>query len=219
VAPPAQEILRGTKRVGVALVHDITGFDAMNRTFAKRLQEAGFWVAPVDLFGGRTASSLQEGMDLRRAVSNDDIRAALRRAHDDLRTALGAGARIGAMGFCMGGGAALLGACIAPFDFCVDYYGMMEDADAVRNLKGPLLLVLASEDDRINPWAYAQLLPKLDEHRKRVELHVYPAVIHPFHRSDWVTAPFPGAPRSYDEAAATDSWRRTMAFIDAQRPS
>jgi dienelactone hydrolase len=75
-----------------------------------------------------------------------------------------------------------------------------------------VLLILASEDDRINPWAYGQLLPKLDEHRKRAEVQLYPAVVHPFHRPDWITSPFSGV-KSYDPAAAADAWSRAVRFI------
>ncbi|MHB8632606.1 MAG: dienelactone hydrolase family protein [Thermoplasmatota archaeon] len=214
------ELRRGTTNVGVVMVHDITGLDATNLSFADRLCRAGFWVAAVDLFRGKRATSIQEGMALRQALSRDDLRDALRSAHESLRAAAPAGTQIGSIGFCMGGAAALEGACTSPFSFCVDWYGMIEDADAVHGLAGPLLLILASEDDRVNPWAYAQLLPKLDEHRKRFEVICYPATVHPFHRPDWVTRPFPGGGRSYDEVAAEDAWMRTLRFIaDATGPN
>jgi carboxymethylenebutenolidase len=203
---------RGSTGTGVVLVHDITGLDATNRSFAERLAAEGFWVAAVDLFRGRTAASLQEGMALRQGLAPSDLRAALQAGHDRLR-AEAPGVAIGCMGFCMGGGAALEGACAVPFAFCVDWYGMVQDADVVRGLAGPLLLILASEDDRINPWAYSQLLPRLDDHRKRVEVHLYPAVAHPFHRPDWEVSPFPGGGRSYDRAAAEDAWARALRFI------
>jgi len=208
------QVRKGSRGVGVVLVHDIMGLDKTNLSFADRLAAAGFWVAAVDLFKGKVAATVQEGMELRKAVSWDDIRAALRAGHDRLRAELPHG-RIGSMGFCMGGGAALEGACHVPFAFCVDWYGMSSDADLVRHLHGPLLLILASEDDRINSWAWSQLLPKMDEHRKRAEVHLYPAVVHPFHRPDWLVSPFGGA-KSYDPAAAEDAWAKVLRFIGEQ---
>jgi carboxymethylenebutenolidase len=208
-------VTRGSGKTGVVLVHDITGLDATNDSFAAKLAAEGLWVAQVDLFRGKVAATVQEGMALRKNVSDDDIKAAMVAAHDCLRAEMGPPAKIGAMGFCMGGGAALQGACEAPYAFCVDWYGMIANADDVRRLTGPLLLILASEDDRINPWAYAQLLPKLDEHRKRAHVELYPAVVHPFHRPDWIASPF-GGMKSYDEAAASDAWARVLAFIRAQ---
>jgi carboxymethylenebutenolidase len=207
------EVRKGRTSTGVVFVHDITGLDKTNLYFADKLASEGFWCAAVDLFRGERPADVAGGMALRQKLTPPDLREALRAGYDRLRQEMGPAARIGSMGFCMGGGAALEGACHVPFDFCVDYYGTIANVEDVKGLKGPLLLILASEDDRVNPWAYGQLLPKLDEARKRVRVELYPAVIHPFHRPDWITAPFPGGPRSYDEAAANDAWRRATAFI------
>lgn len=74
----------------------------------------------------------------------------------------------------MEGGFALIGACNLDFDFCIDYYGMTQDADDIARLKGPVLLILAGEDERINPCAYQTFLPAAMKYQKRVDLHLYP---------------------------------------------
>jgi carboxymethylenebutenolidase len=127
----------------------------------------------------------------------------LRDGLERLKAEMGPGAVIGAWGFCMGGGAALQGACTSPFAFCVDYYGRIDDAGEVRGLSGPLLLILGSEDDRLNPWVYGDLLPRLDEHRKRVHVDLYPGVAHAFHREGWPP---------YDKAAASEAWVHAVEF-------
>lgn len=197
------KILRGTFPIGLAMVHDITGLDEANLSLAKRLNHEGFWVAPVDLFDGKTATGLEDGMKLRANLTKAHMAAGMRAAHDRLRAAMGKDARIGAIGFCMGGGAALQGACGTPFAFCIDYYGRIEQADDVKGLTGAVLFIAASEDDRLNPWLYGELLPKLDEHRKRVRVELYPGVGHAFHREGWPP---------YNEAAAKDAWARAVAF-------
>jgi carboxymethylenebutenolidase len=196
-------VLRGKEPVGIVMVHDITGLDEANLRLARRLNAEGFWVAPVDLFGGRTAHGLEEGMKLRAGLTRSYIVDSLRAGFDRLQAAMGKGARIGTLGFCMGGGAALQGACAAPFAFCVDYYGRIDDADDVKGLAGPVLFIAASEDDRLNPWLYGELLPKLDQHRKRVQVQLYPGVGHAFHREGWPP---------YNEEAATDAWARAVSF-------
>jgi carboxymethylenebutenolidase len=91
------------------------------------------------------------------------------------------GAKVGSMGFCMGGGFVLLGACNLDFDFCIDYYGLVEDADQVGGVRGPIQLILASEGERITPWLYQKLLPAATKYKKRVDVHLYPHVQHAFH--------------------------------------
>jgi carboxymethylenebutenolidase len=208
-------IRKGTGKLGVVLVHDISGLDATNLSFADDLQKEGFWVAAVDMFRGASARDLQEAFGLRQKLKAPDLTDAMRFAHGMLEREMGPGAVIGSMGFCMGGGIALHGACHADYAFCVDYYGTIEDADDVKGLRGPVLLILASEDDRVNPWAYSTLLPKMDEHRKRLRVELYPAVIHPFHRPDWIQSPFSGL-KSFDPVAAKDAWARAVAFIHEQ---
>ncbi|MHB8587087.1 MAG: dienelactone hydrolase family protein [Thermoplasmatota archaeon] len=206
------EIRQGRSNVGVVLIHDITGLDKTNLSFADKLAEEGFWCAAVDLFRGERPADLQSAMAVRQKIQPTDIREGLRAGFDRLRKEMGPQAKIGSMGFCMGGGAALEGACHVPFDFCVDYYGLIANADDVKGLHGPVLLILASEDDRVNSWAFGQFLPKMDEHRKRLHVELYPAVVHPFHRPDWIQSPFSGA-KSYDAPTADDAWKRSMAFI------
>jgi carboxymethylenebutenolidase len=201
MADPA--VLRGTHSIGIVMVHDITGLDEANLGLARRLNQEGFWVAPVDLFGGKTAKGLEEGMKLRAQLTREQTVEGLRSGFDRLRKAMGAGARIGALGFCMGGGAALQGACVVPFAFCVDYYGRIDQAEEVKGLAGPLLFIAASEDARLNPWLFGELLPKLGEHRKRVQVQLYPGVGHAFHREGWPP---------YDAEAAEDAWKRMVAF-------
>ena len=91
-------------------------------------------------------------------------------------------ARVGTLGFCMGGGFALLAACRRRFGFAVDYYGRIEHAEDVGGLDGPVLCLLASEDERITPWAFSELLPAAMRMKKRVSVELYPGVRHGFHR-------------------------------------
>jgi dienelactone hydrolase len=59
--------------------------------------------------------------------------------------------KIGAMGFCMGGSFALQSSCDLGLDFCVDHYGMIENEQDASKLAGPVLMILASEDERVTP--------------------------------------------------------------------
>ena len=112
--------------------------------------------------------------------------------------------KVGAMGFCMGGGFALQAACSLGLDFCVDYYGSMEDEQDTSKLAGPVLLVLASEDQRVTPWAFQKFLPAAMKYKKRVEVQLYPNARHAFHRPGW---------EGHNPEATKDAWDKTTRFL------
>ena len=97
-----------------------------------------------------------------------------------------------------------MGACKLPLAFCVDYYGMVQNAADVEGVKGPIQLMLASEDERVTPWAYRELLPALTKYGKRVDLYLYPNAKHGFHRPNW---------EGHNAEAAKDAWSKTVRFL------
>ena len=110
-----------------------------------------------------------------------------------------------------GNGPVCIGACRRPFLFAVDYYGKIERADDVAAVSGPVLAIVASEDERITPWALTELLPAANRAKKRASVELFPNVRHAFHR--------PGG-ESHDPAAAAEAWRRTLAFLaELKEPS
>jgi carboxymethylenebutenolidase len=195
---------QGASNVGVILVHEIYGLDEYADSVAKNLSEEGYWAAAVDLFRGTHASTIEEGRKLRSALRESEILDALQSGLLLLQEKMGKKAKVGSMGFCMGGGVALLGACNLDLSFCVDYYGLIEEADQVRGLRGPLMLMLASEDERVTPWAFESLLPAAVKYKKRVDMHLYPNARHAFHRPGW---------EGHNPEAAKDAWQKTLAFL------
>jgi carboxymethylenebutenolidase len=198
----------GTKgTVGVVVVHEVFGRDDYVRDVGRTLAAAGFPAAVVDLYDGKLAQSLDEAFALRGALTDESVLAHLDAARAAVERRLVPHARVGTLGFCMGGGYALLGACHRPFAFAVDYYGRVDRAADVAGLSGPVLCLLASEDERITPWAFAELLPAARAAKKRVTVELYPGVRHAFHH--------PGR-ENHDPAAAEDAWRRTITFLREQ---
>lgn len=196
-------VAKGRSDTGVVLIHEIFGYNQYHENVARDLAKAGYSAAAVDLYRGAKARTLEEGMKLRESVTGGGLREAVSAGTEVLRQK--AGARIvGSMGFCMGGGFALQAACDLGLDFCVDYYGQMPEPEDVSKLKGPVLLVLGSEDSRVTPWAYERFLPAATKHKKRVEVELYPNARHAFHRPGW---------EGHDPAAAADAWDKTLRFL------
>ena len=114
--------------------------------------------------------------------------------------------KIGAVGFCYGGGmvnylATRLGGDLAAG---VPFYGSSPNVADVPKIKAPLMIQSAEVDERINAsW------PAFEEALKAAkvpyERHLYPGTQHGFHNDT--------TPR-YDAAAAKLAWERTLAFFN-----
>ena len=151
-------VTKGDSGLGVVVIHEVFGFNDYAKSVADALASSGHSAAAVDFYRGKNAKSLDEAKAIRDALTRDDILDAINAGFKTLKT-VGA-TKLGTLGFCMGGGFALLGACNNPeVSFCVDYYGQIENVEESANLKGPVLLLLGSEDPRITPWASSSFLP------------------------------------------------------------
>jgi carboxymethylenebutenolidase len=112
--------------------------------------------------------------------------------------------KVGAVGFCFGGG--MVNAMAVRFpDLAagVPYYGSQPPAADVPKIKAPLLIKYASDDPRINA-GWPAFESALKSSGVQYEMHMYPNTQHGFHNDT--------TPR-YDEAAAKLSWQRTMDFF------
>jgi carboxymethylenebutenolidase len=113
--------------------------------------------------------------------------------------------KIGAVGFCFGGGIVnLLAVRIPDLGAGVPFYGNAAPAADVPKINAPLLIHLASDDERINAQ-YPAYEAALKAHGKRYELHTYPNTQHAFHNDT--------TPR-YEAGAAKLAWQRTVDFFN-----
>jgi carboxymethylenebutenolidase len=112
-------------------------------------------------------------------------------------------ARVGAIGFCMGGGLAIAWACtdnrlsaIAPY-----YASNPRPLEAVARAC-PLVGSYPGSD--FTASMARKLDAALDEYSVPHDIKIYPGAKHSF---------FNDQGRSYDAVASEDSWRRTLAFF------
>jgi carboxymethylenebutenolidase len=112
--------------------------------------------------------------------------------------------KIGATGFCFGGGIVNMFATRMPdLAGSVPFYGVQPAAEDVAKIKAPLLIHYAGLDERINAgWPAYEAALKAN--KVRYEAFIYPNVNHGFHNDT--------TPR-YDEAAAKLAWQRTVDFF------
>ncbi|MCA9711977.1 MAG: dienelactone hydrolase family protein, partial [Myxococcales bacterium] len=146
---------------------------------------------------GRTMQS-----QLDRAVMMEDWLAAFRFLRDHESTT----GRIGAVGFCYGGGvvnqlAVRLGDQLGAG---VPFYGSAPDLADVPRIEAPIMAQLGGLDERVNA-GYPDYEAAMEAAGKDFTVHVYEGVNHGFHNDT--------TPR-YDDEAAMLAQERTIAFFN-----
>ena len=113
--------------------------------------------------------------------------------------------KLGAVGFCFGGGIVnQLAVRTTELDAGVPFYGRQPSVDDVPKITAPLLLHYAGNDQGINAGITA-FESALKANNKTYTLHVYENTQHGFHNDT--------TPR-YDENAAKQAWQRTVDFFN-----
>ncbi|NNC56290.1 MAG: prolyl oligopeptidase family serine peptidase [Woeseiaceae bacterium] len=193
----------------VIMIHEWWGLNDNIRAMADRLAAEGYIVLAVDLYGGKVAKNSAEARQLMLSVvedteaANENIRSAYKFVSET------AGApRVGSIGWCFGGSWSLNTAQLFPaeLDASVIYYGQVtSDEDKLRPINSPILGFFGAEDTGIKVKSVEAFGDALKRLRKNHQIQIYPGVGHAFANPT-------GA--NYDEAAATDAWKRTLEFLD-----
>lgn len=191
----------------VLVIHENRGLNPYIEDVARRAAVDGFLaLAPDGLFpvGGYPGND-DDGRALQSSLDQAKLRTDMLNSAQFLKAHALSSGKIGATGFCWGGGttnylAVALGAAL---NAAVPYYGAAAETAGVAKIKAPLLIQYASNDDRINAmWpAYETALKAAGVVH---EMHMYPGTQHGFHNNS--------TPR-YNEAAAKLSWERAIAFF------
>ena len=197
----------GTKFGAVIVIHENRGLNAHIEDVTRRLAVAGFLAMAPDLLSplGGTPSNEDQArdmigkLDMKATVANAMQAVAFLRAHAD-----GDG-KVGAVGFCWGGGMVNQLAVHDPsLDAAVAYYGMQPDAADVPMIKAPLLLHYAGLDQRIDAGIPAYKAA-LDKAGVSYQIFMYEGVNHAFNNDT--------SAERYNAEAAKLAWERTLTFL------
>jgi len=192
---------------GVVVIHENRGLNPHIRDVARRMALEGFVALAPDFLspGGGTPADEDKAREmigqLDRAATVDNAVATV--AY--LSTLDPVNGKVGAVGFCWGGGLVNQLAVADPnLKAAVAYYGMQPPAEAVPNIKAAMLLHYAGLDQRINAGidAYRKAL---EDDGKTFEIFVYDGVNHAFNNDT--------SAARYDKAAAGLAWTRTVEFF------
>lgn len=194
------------KLPGVIVIHENRGLNPHIRDVARRMALEGFVAHAPDFLspqGGTPenedkAREMFSTLDMGATVANGEATRAFLAAHEKVN------GKVGAIGFCWGGGMVNRMAVASPeLGAGVAYYGSQVPAEDVPKIKAPLMLHYAGLDERINAGIDAYRAA-LEKNGKTFEIFVYDGVNHAFNNDT--------SAARYDKAAADLAWSRTVEF-------
>jgi len=198
------------KRPAVLVIHENRGLNPHIEDVARRLALEGFLAYAVDLLSllGGTPAEEDKARALQSKLNQDDAITVLVAAVSFLKQHDESTGKVGAVGFCAGGGMInQLAVASADLEAGVAYYGRQVPAAQVPNIRAALLLHYAENDAGVNAGIEAYEAT-LKANNKTYTIHRYPGTQHAFNNDT-------GAAR-YNKAAADLAWQRTIAFFRQQ---
>jgi carboxymethylenebutenolidase len=212
IAPGIKGYLVRPKAAGtypvVFVIHENRGLNPHIKDVTRRVAKEGFIAFGGDFLTtkGGTPADEDKARDLIGTLTPQDIATFGTSALDALAKIEGGNGKVGAVGFCWGGGVVnqLAVSGDANLKAGVAYYGMQPKAAEVPKITAPLMLHYAGLDDRINA-GIKDYEAALKANGKVFEAFVYDGVNHAFNNDT-------NAAR-YNKAAADLAWGRTIGFF------
>jgi len=194
----------------LVIIHEWNGLVDRVRQVADALAAEGYVTLAADLYRGRAGSTPEENMALVREVMADQPRmiANLDSAVAYLKRRPDVSGRVGAMGWCFGGGVALsFGLDGVNHDATAIFYGqLLDDPQRLAHISHEVYGTFAALDQSIPPAAVEKFVAALREAGVPNDVHVYDDVNHGF----WLHVDQDPEARS---KAALDAWQRLKAYL------
>jgi carboxymethylenebutenolidase len=214
-AMPAFAVLPEGATRGMVVLHELFGRQPEIDRVVERFGAAGYAAVGPDLFDGmgklgcirRSLATIASGEGPIAERIEDARRWLCDRSGID-------GARVGVVGFCIGGGLAL--AVGQRFAAVSSNYGDLPPAEVLRH--SPPVIACYGGRDRLFARNARRLAQRMDELGKPVEIHVFPSVGHSFltdgHHPVAAALTRPLMQIRWDPAVAEDGWRKILAFFE-----
>jgi len=197
----------------VVVIHEILGLNDQIKATTRRFATAGYAALAVDLFAGQNRLAC-----MIRTIANLQRRPFDSGSLDELKSALSYlaalpevdEARLGAIGFCMGGGFCIAWACtdnrlkaVAP------YYG--SNPKPLEKVRDSCAVVGSYPGRDITRPQGRKLDEALARYNIPHDIKTYPGALHSFFNES--------SRLTYNQAAAEDSWNRVMSFFEEHMPA
>ncbi|MBT8106950.1 MAG: dienelactone hydrolase family protein [Gammaproteobacteria bacterium] len=191
----------------VLVMHENRGLNPYIQDVARRAAVAGFLALAPDGLGpvGGYPGNDDDGRALQRSLDHAKLQQDMLNSARFLREHELSNGKLGATGFCWGGGTTNFLATEMGEELSAGapFYGRAADTDKAGNIRAALLVHYAEDDPRVNAMR-EEFEAALQEHGVTYEMHTYPGTRHGFHNYS--------TPR-YNPDAAKLAWERTVAFF------
>lgn len=192
----------------VLVLHEWWGLNDNIRAMTNQLAAEGYAALALDLYGGQFADQPEKARALMEAsmAKPKELSQNILQAYTFLNQEIKA-ARIGAIGWCFGGGMSLKAGLELGdrLDAVIVYYGHVGgDPEELKRLKAPLLGLFGAADQGIPLESVKAFESALKSLGKPAEIHVYAGAAHAF------ANPSGG---NYKADAAQDAWKRSVDFL------
>jgi carboxymethylenebutenolidase len=193
---------------GLIVIHEWWGLNDWVKEQSEKLAGQGYVVLAVDLYHGKSAADPSDAHELMRGMPQDrairDMQAAYEylAARKDVKPG-----RIGAIGWCMGGGLALQLAIHQPrlAAIVVNYGALPTDPNDIQQIGAAVLGNFGADDKGITPADVQAFDKTMKGLNRRIDVKIYPGAGHAFEN--------PNNTGGYRPEAAADAWKRTLAFL------
>jgi carboxymethylenebutenolidase len=194
----------------IIVIHEWWGLNDWVKEQAEKFAGLGYVALAVDLYRGRSTADPDEAHELMRGLPDDRAVRDLKAAFDYLASRPDVDAdKIGDVGWCMGGGKALLLAeNESRLAACAVNYGALptEPATIVR-IQAPVLGNFGALDRGIAPDDVHAFEKAMQTAGKKIDVKIYEGAPHAFEN--------PNNKAGYRPQAAADAWTRMVSFFAA----
>jgi carboxymethylenebutenolidase len=191
------------------VIHEWWGLNDWVKEQASKLADEGYVTLAIDLYRGRVATTPEEAHEIMRGVPEDRANRDLAAAFDFLASRSDVKKdKIGAIGWCMGGGYALDVALQEPTLAAdvINYGHLATDAENLKKIHAPILGLFGAQDMGIKPEDVHKFEQQMKGLGKTIDVTIYPDAGHAFEN--------PNNKGGYREADAKDAWNKTVAFLE-----
>lgn len=190
------------------VIHEYWGLNDWVKEQASKLADEGYATLAIDLYRGKIATTPDMAHELMRGVPEDRAKCDLQAAFEFLQSQPSVKKnRIGAIGWCMGGGYALDVALQEPTLAAdvINYGHLATDTEALKKINAPILGMFGGQDRGITPDDVHKFEAAMKQLGKKIEVKIYDDAGHAFEN--------PNNKDGYRPADAADAWKRTVAFL------